>query len=321
LYISFLNEKNDQDDDFFLPSGTLFYDTATSEYKIEDREKALGNKLSGKVFSYNDDTQRVRFEGPVKLMPGTKDWEVTASAIGQGNIETNEIRMNSLVMVNTSVVSTAFDAMARDLQTVIQNEGAEEGLGDQTELLYKIADIVGEKTVRDYEEKSTQGYVSLAAMPATAKQLTFANVNLKWSKDHRAFYSEGNLGLSNIGRNDINGGFEGFLEVKKNEDGGPVMNIFLKASPDSWYFFGYEDNRLLMHSSNPEFNSTVAKKTNSGKAKIGELVFLPGSDEETLAFINRFRLDYYGIQVPYSLSSGTTSNKKKEETKKEDDGF
>jgi hypothetical protein len=146
-------------------------------------------------------------------------------------------------------------------------------------------------------------------------------VNLKWSKDHRAFYSEGNLGLSNIGRNDINGGFEGFLEVKKNEDGGAVMNIFLKASPDSWYFFGYEDNRLLMHSSNPEFNSTVAKKTNSGKAKIGELVFLPGSDEETLAFINRFRLDYYGIQVPYSLSSGTTSNKKKEETKKEDDGF
>jgi hypothetical protein len=40
---------------------------------------------------------------------------------------------------------------------VIQNEGAAEGLGDQTELLYKIADIVGEKTVRDFEERSTQG--------------------------------------------------------------------------------------------------------------------------------------------------------------------
>jgi hypothetical protein len=49
---------------FFLPSGTLYYDAATKEYKIEDREKSAGNKLSGKVFAYNDETSQVRFEGP-----------------------------------------------------------------------------------------------------------------------------------------------------------------------------------------------------------------------------------------------------------------
>src|SRR5690606_23025774 len=40
---------------------------------------------------------------------------------------------------------------------------------------------------------------------------------------------------------------------------------------------------------------------NAGKAKIGEVAYVPGSDEETLAFINRFRKSYYGIDVPYSL--------------------
>ncbi len=323
LYISFLNEKNEGDDDFFIPSGTLYYDPETKENKIEDRDKAAGNKLSGKVFAYNDETRQIRFEGSVNFFKGTKDFNVVASAIGQGNMETNEIRMNSLVMINTTVVSDAFTVMARNIQAIIQNEGAEEGLGDRTELLYKIADIVGERNAKDYEARSQQGYVSLGTMSETARPLTFGNVNLKWSQKRKAFYSEGALGLANISKNDINGAFEGFMEVKRNmEDGSPVFNVFIKASADSWYYFSYEDNRLLMYSSSTEFNTIVSKKTNSGKAKVGEMVFIPGSDEETLAFVNRFRSEYYEIDVPYSLSSGTTGKKKEEDKKKEkDDGF
>lgn len=323
LYISFLNDKlTDEDEDFFVPSGSLFYDNEAAEYKIEDLEKAAGNKLSGKVFSYNDNNQNIRFEGPVNLLSGSSSFNITATVIGQGNLETNDIRLNSMVLVDAKVPSAAFDVMARDIQAVIANEGAGEGLGDLTELLYKVADIVGEREARAYEEASQKAYVSLGTLAATAKPLNFANVNLKWSQGFKAFYSEGNLGVSNIGRNDINGAFEGFMEVKKNEDGLPVFNVFIKASPESWYSFSYEDNRLLMHSSNQAFNSIISKKTNSGKAKVGELIFVPGSDDETLGFINRFRRDYYGIEVPYSLSAGSTGAKKKEEEKKEeDDGF
>ena len=107
LYISFLNEKLDDDDDFFIPSGILHYDVESKEYRVEDREKAVGNKLSGKVFAYNDETAGVRFEGPVSFFRGTKDLDITASATGHGNMENNEISMNSLVMVNTTAISTA----------------------------------------------------------------------------------------------------------------------------------------------------------------------------------------------------------------------
>jgi hypothetical protein len=343
LYISFLNEKkNDEDEDFFEPSGTLYYDALSKEYKIEDRAKAAGTKLSGKVFSYNDQTMAVRFEGPVRLFNGNKDFNVISTTLGSGNLETNEIKMNSFVMVDTNVPPTAFDIMAKNIQDVIKNEGANEGLGDQTELLYKIADIVGERVAKDYEQRSLKGYVSLGTLEATAKPLVFSNVNLKWSTKHKAFYSEGSLGLSNILRNDINGAFEGYMEVKKNEDGLPVFHVFIKISPESWYYFGFEDNRLMVHSSNSDFNSVISKKTNAGKAKIGEVAFIPGSDDETLSFINRFRSDYYGIQVPYSFGDVSTSavektegapaviggnvpQEKKEEEgkekKEEDDGF
>jgi hypothetical protein len=92
------------------------------------------------------------------------------------------------------------------------------------------------------------------------------------------------------------------MEVKKTEDGGPVFNVFIKASPEAWYYFGLEDNRLLVHSSNSDFNDIISKRTNGGKAKLGEVAFIPGSDDETLTFINRFRREYLGIDVPYDLT-------------------
>jgi hypothetical protein len=302
LYITFVSKKKSPDDeDFFVPSGMLLYDTSTLEFKIEDIQKSKGQKLSGKVFAYNDLNRQVRFEGPVNLFKGTKDFNITSTAIGQGNIETNEIRMNSFLLMDSNVPEAAFDVMGKQLQEVIKNEGADEGLGDATELLYKIADIVGEKVVKDYEQRSLQGYVPLATIPQLAKPIAFSNVNLKWSAERKAFYSEGKLGISNVGKNDINGAFEGFMEIRKDEDGLPVFHVFFKASPEAWYYFGFEDNRLMIQSSYGAFNDVINKKTNARKAKVGEIAFIPGSEEETVAFINRFRKTYYGIDVPYSL--------------------
>ncbi|HYG04438.1 MAG TPA: hypothetical protein VD927_18455 [Chryseosolibacter sp.] len=326
-YITFINDKkSDDDEDFFTPDGYLLYDNETKEYKIEDREKAAGHKLSGKVFTYNDDTKSVRFEGPVNIFQGSKDFNVAASVIGSGNFETNEYRMNSMVMVESNVPATAFDIMARDLQEVIKNEGSHEGLGDHTELLYKIADVVGEEFAKDYEQKSLQGYVPLTTLAPLVKSLVFADVNLKWHAKEKGFYSEGLLGVSHSNRNDINGGFEGFMEIRKTTDGAQIFNVFFKASPESWYYIGFEDNRLMLHSSNEAFNDVISKKTNAGKVKFGEVAFIPGSDDETLAFINRFRKAYYGIEVPYSLSDGSDAVKKekdepKEKKEEEDDGF
>lgn len=304
LYITFLNDKKDDaDESLFTPGGKLYYDTETREYKIEDAEKAQGDKLSGKVFAYNDENQHIRFEGPVTLIPGNKDFALTASVLGSGNMGTNEIRMNTLLTMDSNIPTQAFEIMAREVQEVILNEGADEGLGDPTELLYKMANVVGERIARDYEQRSLESYVSLATVQPLVRPLVISNVNLKWSPEHKAFYSEGNIGISNILNKDINGAFEGFLEIKRDEDGGSSFNLFFKASGDVWYYFGFEGSRLLVQGASNAFNDVIARRTNAGKTKIGEIAFVPGSDEETVAFINRFRRDYYGIESPYSLSS------------------
>ncbi|MCE2893650.1 MAG: hypothetical protein LW721_04375 [Flammeovirgaceae bacterium] len=325
LYITFIFDKKDEgDEDFFLPSGSLFFDKESSQFKIEDRQKAAGEKLSGKVFTYNEEKQEVTFEGPINFFKNTNGVKLTASAIGSGSLTTNEIKMNSFILANMAIPDMAYQLMANNLLEVVKSEGVPEGLGDQTELLYKISNLIGERVTKDYEQKSQQGYVSLGTVQGLIQPLVFSNVNLKWSQDRKAFYSEGTIGISNSNRLDINGAFEGFMEIRKNEDGAPVFHIFFKASPESWYYFGFEDNRLMVHSANQAFNDLITKKTNASKAKLGEMIFIPGTDDEILSFVNRFRLQYYGIEQPYDLTGGTSSAKKKEkkkEEKKEDDGF
>jgi hypothetical protein len=304
LYITFLNDKkNDGDESLFTPSGKLFYDTETREYKIEDPGKASGEKLEGKVFAYNDENQHIRFEGPVNLVRSNNGFSVRASVLGSGSMASNEIRMNTFMVLDSNIPTQAFDVMAKEIQDVVATQGADEGLGDQTELLYKMANIVGERITRDYEQRSLEGYVSLATIQPLMKPLVISNVNLKWSEKHKAFYSEGTIGISNILNKDINGAFEGFLEIKRDEDGVETLNLFFKASGDVWYYIGFEGSRVLVHAASNEFNNIILKRTNAGKTKIGEVAFVPGSDEETVAFINRFRKDYYGIESPYSLNS------------------
>jgi hypothetical protein len=323
LYITFVfDKKNPEDEDFFLPAGSLFFDSETNEFKIEDRQKATGEKLSGKVFAYNEEKQEVKFEGPVSFFRGSKDFSVAATSLGSGNLETNEIKLNAFLMADMALPAGILDQLALQIQEVIKNESVPEGLGDPTELLYKIADLAGEQAARDYEQRSLKGNVPLNTVPGLMKPLVFADVNLRWSQKFKAFYSTGSLGLSHLGPQDVNGAYEGFIELRRAEDGSPVFHLFLKASPEVWCYFGMEDNRLMVHSSIPNLNNLIARRSNAAKAKAGDLVTIPGSDDETLDFVNRFRRDYLGIQTLYDLSAGSAAKKKpKKETNADDDGF
>lgn len=337
LYSNFLlDNKGIGDDDFFLPEGKLFFNQATNEFMIENPEKASGESYAGKVFAYNETTDDIRFEGPLTFFPPANGMNLIASGIGRGNLQTKEYAVNSFLAFDFDIPSQAYNLMAADFVDIIENLGAAEGLGDPTDLLYKLADIIGDRGAKAYEEASQQEYTPIGSFAKeVSKPLTFADVNLKWSPEFNSFYNEGKLGMSNINAVDINAAFDGFMEIKKDEGGGTMVNLFVKASADAWYFFGYENNRLMLFSSNNTFNNYISSKSNASKAKAGELVFFPADVAETLDFINRFRNNYYGIDEPYDLGSaqeedlegesedgfGAVEEEPEEEEEDEDDGF
>ncbi len=324
LYSTFVFDKRDeQDEDFFRPSGYLSFKADSNEFIIINRDKDLGLSYSGKVFAYNEDNGKIRFEGPIHFIDNTKTMGIVASAIGEGDMSRNELSFVSFLTMDFKIPSTVYALMADDFVQVVDEFGAPEALGDRTELLYLLAEIIGNRATKAYEERSAQGYVPLASMsPNLVKPFVFSNLKFNWSDDQKAFYNDGNLGLSNILRTDLNAQFEGFFELRKTE-GGEVINLFIKAAPESWYYFSYENNKLFIYSSNKELNTFVKEKTNIGKAKIGEFQFGPSDLGETLEFINTFRALYFDIDEPYDLQGEVVMEDQMNETDEEDedDGF
>ncbi len=324
LYATFVNSKKSiMDDDFFMPRGILRFDSDSSMYRIEDTLKVSGQSFSGRIFNLNVNSSEINFEGPVNFNLISKDFELTGAAIGKGNIENNSYQMNAFLTMNFDLPPQAVTAMSEDMLEVIDLMGIPVGYGDDPETLYKLAEIIGERATVEYDKKSLVEYTPMAGFsPRLLKTIVIPNVNLIWTPKYKAWYSTGKIAISNILNIDVNAMVDGFLEIKKNENG-DVINLFLQFSPNSWYFFNFEENRIITSSSNDTYIDFIASKSNALKADFGDYFFLDGELNDALRFIDRFRMEYLEIKEPYELDFAPVSQPLPvlQETEKKDDGF
>ena len=148
---------------------------------------------------------------------------------------------------------------------------------------------------------------------------------MKWNPELKVWHNTTKLAFSNMLDHDLNAKLEGFLEIKKDDSGTDVVNLFIHAAPGVWYYFGYSYNQLIAYSSNPGFNEFIESKSNVENTKPGELILAIGDLNETLGFINDFRLNYFGVKEPYNLESPDDTNLEDEEfdtiDDDDDDGF
>ncbi len=308
LYPAFVTQKRAADDHgLFQPAGLLSYDAVNNEYRIEEQNKKLGESYAGRIFAYNENNGEVRFEGPLSFMPEVKKGlNVKAAGLGTGSFQSGEFDMQALMVFDFALPVSAEIAMGEDVAGIVQRMGLPQANSSRAGMLYRIAEIVGEEAARDYENRSLQEYLPLhAAGPALVKSLTFSGVNLKWSAEQKSWYSNGKIGLSNVGEIDANALIDGFIEVRRSFETGNIVNIFLQLSPGIWYYFNYEGNRLLTFSSYDLYNTEIDRKSNARKAKPGDYVIAKADIAETLKFVNRFRKQYYGIETPYELNAPT----------------
>ena len=335
LYDTFLGQLKDPgDEDFFAPHGILSYDENKKVFRIEDLAKTNGLKYEGKSYVYDDKNATTAFEGPLNFTAADSPIKIKASGKGTGNLETKEFDINAFMLFDFDLPSQAMKSVAVDIQYLIERLGIPEAHSDKTRLLYKLADVAGEKAAKNYEDKSQKEYTSLVwSATSLVKSLVLSDINLKWSDTDKAFYSvrKKKIGISNIGKEDINALVDGFVELRKTENG-DVLNIFLKIS-SSWDYFGFSDNRLVTYSNNNEYNDIIKDKTNVAKAKIGEYVFILGELSEVQNYVNEFRKVYYDINDAYTLDQPTqvtidtdTSNdavndEEKTDEDDDDDGF
>ncbi|MEM0940919.1 MAG: hypothetical protein AAF600_11830 [Bacteroidota bacterium] len=328
LYVTFVElKKESMDADLFTASGVLSFDDSSKTYLVETPSKTNGSSYAGSTMAYNEHTGNILFEGPVDFIDQSNSQIfMKASVIGSGNRESMELTADAMMALDIpSAPVSAIDEMAIDLMEIIERMGAPIANEISMEFLYKLANISTDRITKEFENASLKGYIPLGDMiTEIGKTLFVSGVKMNWNQKHKAWHNTTKIGVSNINRADINAQLDGFLEIKKDNTGEDIVNIFLQAAPGVWYYMGFSANQLIMFSSNPKFNEMVQFKSNVDKSKPSELVLALGDENETLSFINNFRLNYFGIEEPYNLIHPDEMNTEDETfdtIEEEDDGF
>ena len=289
LYPTFGSKKADADDlDVFTTNGLLSFDKATRQYKLgKAKQAAEGDTYEGNLMTYNDATSEARYDGKFNLIQSGKSFGLTAAGAMQAKINDNQYRFNSLLAFDIPMHDQAVTAMGNAIAD--NNGGAPAAIdANAADLQTKLAEFVGPKGAQEYIAKAGGGHVPLPAFSAKlARTLLFSNVDLHWSDSTKAWYSQGKLGLSNIGKKDIDAQIPGYIEIKRGPES-DIVTIYLEPIPSLWYYISYADNGVVVASADDKVNGIIASKR-SGGVQAGEAI-------EKAEFVNYFRKTYLGLE-------------------------
>jgi len=305
LYPTFIEKKKSElDPDYFLAKGMVKYDVNSKNYLIEEPLKLTGEAYEGQTFIYNDSTQTYAFEGEMNFFNIKKNkLQLSASVIGDFNAETSICTLDAALILDVKLENIIADLMALDFLDIIDRLGGDLANELNTENLLKISNLVGDENTKNYQSKSQKDYTPLVEISELLnKFLVISGVKMNWSPDEKAWYNTSKISISNIYATDINTQVDGFLEIKKDDTGGDILNLFIQAAPGSWYYFNYQDNSLLVYTSNFDFNAEIKNNESKGRFKPGQLILVAGEEAETLSYINTFRKVYLDIEAPFKLT-------------------
>jgi hypothetical protein len=97
---------------------------------------------------------------------------------------------------------------------------------------------------------------------ALERSIFLADVSMKWDSSTHSYVSYGDIGIANVGKNQINRYAKGIIEFtkKRNVDD---FTIYLELSPKDWFFFNYRNNVMMALSSDLAFNDLIREDAQS----------------------------------------------------------
>jgi hypothetical protein len=294
LYNTFVSRKQAEEDlDLFTVDGLLSYDKESGEFKMGREARAYGNAYEGNMLRYNEASNAIYFEGKLNLVKPKKGFNVSASGSGNANVDSSRYHLHTFLIFDMDVPGQALGSMAGNLRGNAAGAAAIANVDDA--FLYQIGEFVGDRDARKYRDLSMAEYVPLPKLSKKLERSLILNdVDLRWSTEQKAWYSVGGIGVVSSLKEDINARMNGYLEMKQDMYGDPVVNLYIQADQYTWYYFSFFENGLTMASSDDKFNKAVRSKSKGSRGSSASFGVYEGTGMEKNEFLNHFQKTYLG---------------------------
>jgi hypothetical protein len=257
IYGAFLSTKKVKTDvNVVTADGFLFFDKASREYRISNKEKLVERSLPGNYVSLSLKNCTVYGEGKMAL--GANLGKVYMNSIG--NATHNTINHSSyfdlVVGLDFFMNSKAMDVLVEDINASTSLAGTDPA---RQTFQRALNDMVGkEKADKLISEQTVYG--SYKKFPDELKYtLFFTDVKMNWNQKTKSYISDGKLGLGSVGKEQINKYITGTIMLERKRSG-DVLTIYFELDNSKWYTFSYSNGVMLCYSSNEKY-VTIIKET------------------------------------------------------------
>ncbi len=275
----------------FLVDGKLRYDDKKGIYTISRGDPADLNAYADAALTYTDATNSLSFHGPMSFINPTKDYQMMGSGVGTANPDSARYSVDALLGIDLTLPPKALENMSAELAKVTKN--APEAQDGSTNELYKLGPFIGDKGVDAYSMRKGNADPLMKLSAKLAHTIMLSKVNLRWNDKKRAWYSVGKIGLAGVGKQPLNALIDGYVEIR-HENASDVVELYLEAEPQTWYYLRYANNLLLVKSQSESFDAEIAAKAKGDYNTATSYGVFLGDFLDVDGFRSRFQKDYLG---------------------------
>ncbi|MBC6613114.1 hypothetical protein H8B15_19480 [Hymenobacter sp. BT507] len=309
IYPLFVAAKHNADDlGLFTVDGELRYNSKKRDFTISRHDPAATDIYEGDVLTFNDTTAAINFRGKLNLINSNKDYTLVAAGLGYAKPDSAIYQLNTMLGFDINMPDKAVQAMADDIAK--NAKFAPQALDGSREDLYKIGEFAGNSAAVAFDTRKGNNASLLKVSNKFTYTILLNKVNLVWSEKQKAWYSEGKIGVANIMSKDLNVLIDGYVEIRKDENG-DVVELYLEAEPQTWYYLKYANNLLLTKAQHGSYDELIGQKAKGDYNTATSYGFFLGDDLEVESFLTHFRKDYLGETGKRKVvvqSSGSTGN-------------
>ena len=226
--------------------GKMRYKVDTGAYQVRHyagKDKEVRHLQS---FEYFPEERQSQFSGLFNLNSNSKNITVRSSAVGTCDLSRQLLQCRAVIEWRFRTNRRAFSVIADafkgfDPMTYV----------DDPQPLYRNLRNFLPSEDMDMLEKTYGAKWNLLSYYVNS--MVFTDVELHWSGTHQAFYSKGQIAVSNFFKSNVNARLNGFVYIPTKE-GQQEMHVYLEGRGGAWYYFKRKKDHIYIHSTNAEVN-------------------------------------------------------------------
>ncbi len=273
-------------------TGHLRYNKYKNSFEIATEEKFANPDSAGHIIRFNEDECSVNAEGKLDFNLDLEQVKLFASGRIDHFRETDSVSIDALFGTYFMLDDVSINTMANAIR------------GSKAPIA-KHEKETTEKRLREWMKGSDAKKLADLIQPTTdisevlpldlQHTLCFTDINFTWNTPSRSYVANGTASLGWIKDQSIAKEVEVKALVSRSR-GGNSFEIHIKADENTWFFYSYNNGKMLILSSLDEFNKAIqALDIDLRKMKTGmgqpDYVFQLGSMNRLRSFMKHFNPD------------------------------